>query len=143
LKEPTDLPAAKAVGAISTMYDLTLTNSFVLAQPDMETREITIEGMLREVAAARPDDLARHRPQDKKQIITRRQNRLRANLSRPGLTEIRGLTVSPNLKANDREVDMMEVFRNSNELENVAREVIEINAKVLWGQTRVFNKTAA
>ena len=48
MKEPADLPAAKAVGAISTMYDLTLTNSFVLAQPDMETREITIEGMLRE-----------------------------------------------------------------------------------------------
>ena len=61
----------------------------------------------------------------------------------PGLTEIRGLTVSPNLKAIDREVDMMEVFRNSDELENVAREVIEIKAKVLWGQTRVFNKTAA
>jgi predicted CoA-binding protein len=38
---------------------------------------------------------------------------------------------------------MMEVFRNSDELENVAREVIEIKAKVLWGQTRVFNKTAA
>ena len=49
------MPAAKAVGAISTMYDLTLTTSFVPAQSDMETREITIGGMLREVAAARPD----------------------------------------------------------------------------------------
>ncbi len=43
----------------------------------------------------------------------------------------------------DREVDMMEVFRNSDELENGAREAIEIKAKVLWGQIRVFNKTAA
>jgi hypothetical protein len=51
------------------MYDLTLTNSFVSAQPDMETREITIEGMLREVAAARPDDLARHCPQDKNRLL--------------------------------------------------------------------------
>ena len=53
---------------------------------------------------------------------------------RPGLTEIRGLKVYPNLKAIDREVDMVEVFRNSDEFENVAREAIAIKAKVLWGQ---------
>ena len=62
---------------------------------------------------------------------------------RPGLTEIRGLKVYPNLKAIDREVDMVEVFRNSDEFENVAREAIAIKAKVLWGQIGVFNKAAA
>ena len=34
---------------------------------------------------------------------------------RPGLTEIRGLRVYPNLKSIGREVDMVEVFRNSDE----------------------------
>ena len=49
------MPAAKAVGAISTMYDLTLTTSFVPAQSDMETREITIGALLREIAGVHPD----------------------------------------------------------------------------------------
>ena len=62
---------------------------------------------------------------------------------RPGLTEIRGLKVYPNLKSIGREVDMVEVFRNSDELENVAHEAIAIKAKVLWGQIGVFNEMAA
>ena len=62
---------------------------------------------------------------------------------RPGLTEIRGLRVYPNLKSIGREVDMVEVFRNSDELENVAHEAIAIKAKVLWGQIGVFNETSA
>ena len=37
------------------MYDLKLTTSHVPAQSDMETREITIGALLREVAAARPE----------------------------------------------------------------------------------------
>ena len=62
---------------------------------------------------------------------------------RPGLTEIRGLKVYPNLKSIGRGVDMVEVFRNSDELENVAHEAIAIKAKVLWGQIGVFNEMAA
>ena len=62
---------------------------------------------------------------------------------RPGLTEIRGLRVYPNLKSIGREVDMVEVFRNSDELENVTHEAIAIKAKVLWGQIGVFNEMAA
>ena len=62
---------------------------------------------------------------------------------RPGLIEIRGLKVYPNLKSIGREVDMVEVFRNSDELENVAHEAIAIKAKVLWGQIGVFNEMAA
>ena len=37
------------------MYELSLTTSHVPAQSDMETRDITIGALLREVAAARPD----------------------------------------------------------------------------------------
>lgn len=37
------------------MYDLSLTTSHAPAQSDMETREITIGALLREMAAARPD----------------------------------------------------------------------------------------
>ena len=62
---------------------------------------------------------------------------------RPGLTEIRGLKVYPNLKSIGREVDMVEVFRNSDQLENVAHEAIAIKAKILWGQIGVFNEAAA
>ena len=46
---------ARAVGAISAMYELSLTTSHTLAESDMETREITIGALLREVAVARPD----------------------------------------------------------------------------------------
>ena len=62
---------------------------------------------------------------------------------RPGLEEIRGLKVYPNLASIGREVDMVEVFRKSDELENVVYEAIAIKAKVLWGQIGVFNETAA
>ena len=37
------------------MYELAVTTSHVPAQSDMETREITIGALLREVAAARPE----------------------------------------------------------------------------------------
>ena len=54
-KAPPGLPAARAVGAISAMYELAVTTSHVPAQSDMETCEITIGALLREVAAARPE----------------------------------------------------------------------------------------
>ena len=62
---------------------------------------------------------------------------------RAGLEEIRGLKVYPSLDAIDRPVDMVEVFRRSEDLLGVAREAIAINAKVLWGQIGVRNDNAA
>ena len=62
---------------------------------------------------------------------------------RPGLKEIRGLEVFPNLKKINRPVDMVEVFRRSEDLHSIAEEAIEIGAKVLWGQIGVFNYEAA
>ncbi|WP_282606222.1 CoA-binding protein [Pelagibius sp. Alg239-R121] len=57
--------------------------------------------------------------------------------------EIRGLKVYPSLKAIDQPVDMVEVFRRSEDLFGVAKEAIEINAKVLWGQIGVRDDAAA
>ena len=46
---------ARVEEAISAMYDLELTASHAQPQSDMETRDITIGTLLREVAAARPE----------------------------------------------------------------------------------------
>ena len=62
---------------------------------------------------------------------------------RPGLEEIRGLKVYPDLKSIDRPVDMVEVFRQPDDLPDIAREAVEIGAKVLWGQIGVYNEEAA
>ena len=61
----------------------------------------------------------------------------------PKVTEIRGLKVVNSLSEIDRPVDMVEVFRRSEELVNVAREAVEIDAKVLWAQIGVFSEEAA
>ena len=57
---------------------------------------------------------------------------------RPGITEIRGLKVYPDLKAIDRPIDMVEVFRKPEDLYAIAEEAIAINAKVLWTQLDIF-----
>ena len=62
---------------------------------------------------------------------------------KPGLKEIRGLKVFPNLKKINQPVDMVEVFRRSEDLYSIAEEAIEIGAKVLWGQIGVVNHEAA
>ncbi|OUU45204.1 MAG: hypothetical protein CBC12_12865 [Candidatus Puniceispirillum sp. TMED52] len=62
---------------------------------------------------------------------------------RPGLEDIRGLKVYPDLAAIDRPVDMVQVFRKPEDLYGIAEEAIAIDAKVLWGQIGVFNLDAA
>ena len=62
---------------------------------------------------------------------------------RPGLEEIRGLKVYPNLAAVDRPVDMVEVFRKPEDLYGIAEEAVAIGAKVLWGQIGVVDHAAA
>ena len=62
---------------------------------------------------------------------------------RPNLAEIRGLKVYPSLAAVNRTIDMVEVFRKSDDLPAIAQEAVEIGAKVLWGQIGVYNEEAA
>lgn len=62
---------------------------------------------------------------------------------RPGLKEIRGLKVFPTLEAVDRKIDMVDVFRRSEDLPQVAREAVAVGADVLWGQIGVKNYDAA
>ena len=62
---------------------------------------------------------------------------------RPGLEDIRGMRVYPDLASIDRPVDMVEVFRKSEDLYGIAEEAIAIGAKVLWGQIGVINHEAA
>src|SRR4029077_6846670 len=58
-------------------------------------------------------------------------------------TEIRGLRVYESLARIGRPVDMVQVFRNSDALPEIAREAIAIGAKVLWAQLGVRNDGGA
>ena len=62
---------------------------------------------------------------------------------RPGLEEIRGLKVYPSLEAVAQPIDMIDVFRRPEDLPQVAREAVQVGAKVLWGQIGVKNAEAA
>ena len=62
---------------------------------------------------------------------------------RPGLETIRGLKVYPSLAAVDRAVDMVEVFRKSEDLYDITKQAIDIGAKVLWAQIGVIDHDAA
>ncbi len=57
--------------------------------------------------------------------------------------EIRGIPVYHSLAEIDRPVDMVQVFRTSNAAYDVAKEAIDIGAKVLWLQVGVRNDEAA
>ena len=61
----------------------------------------------------------------------------------PALTEIRGLKVFDTLADVDRPIDMVQVFRRSEELYDIAQEAIDVGAKVLWGQIGVYDDRAA
>ena len=57
--------------------------------------------------------------------------------------EIRGLNVVASLADIEEPVDMVQVFRASEALPGVAKEAVEIGAKVLWGQIGVYSEEAA
>ncbi|HEY4392178.1 MAG TPA: CoA-binding protein [Paenibacillus sp.] len=57
--------------------------------------------------------------------------------------EILGETVYPTLKDIPEPVDIVDVFRRSEYTPEIAREAVEIGAKVLWLQQGVINQEAA
>ncbi len=57
--------------------------------------------------------------------------------------QILGLTVVASLADIEQPVDMVDVFRVSSALPGIAREAIDIGARVLWGQIGVFSEEAA
>ena len=61
----------------------------------------------------------------------------------PRVTEIRGLKVYRSLEEIDKPVDMVDVFRPSQELYGFAEQAIAIGAKVLWSQIGVYDDAAA
>ncbi len=61
----------------------------------------------------------------------------------PAVTEIRGIKVYNTLADVDRPIDMVEVFRPSEELYGIAQEAIAVGAKVLWSQIGVYDDRAA
>ena len=67
---------------------------------------------------------------------------LPVNPSLAGL-KIRGLKVFPSLISINKNVDMVQVFRKAEDFPTVAKEAVEIGAKVLWGQIGVKHPEAA
>ena len=61
---------------------------------------------------------------------------------RPAGEEILGLKVYESLRSVVRPVDIVDVFRRSEDCEEIAREAVAIGAKVLWLQEDVFNPAA-
>jgi uncharacterized protein len=61
----------------------------------------------------------------------------------PALKEALGEKAYPSLKEIPEKVDIVDVFRRSEDVPLVAEEAIAIKAKVLWMQEGVINDTAA
>jgi uncharacterized protein len=67
------------------------------------------------------------------------------NPAQAGKREILGRPVYPNLReaARQHPIEIVDVFRPSHEVTDIAREAVEIGAKVLWMQLGVVNPEAA
>jgi predicted CoA-binding protein len=61
----------------------------------------------------------------------------------PKETEVLGERAYPSLLDIDQPVDIVDVFRKSEDAPAIADEAVKIGAKVLWLQTGVSNETAA
>jgi predicted CoA-binding protein len=61
----------------------------------------------------------------------------------PQVQEIDGRVSYPSLQALPKPVDIVNVFRRSEYLNEIVDEAIAINAKTIWAQLGVFDKVAA
>ncbi len=61
----------------------------------------------------------------------------------PAYEEVLGEKCYPSLKEIPEQIDMVDCFRKSEDNEPIAKQAIEIGAKVLWMQLGVMNENAA
>ncbi len=61
----------------------------------------------------------------------------------PAYEEVLGEKCYPSLKEIPEQIDMVDCFRKSEDIEPIAKQAIEIGAKVLWMQLGVMNEKAA
>ncbi len=61
----------------------------------------------------------------------------------PKETEVHGVTAAPSLSAITEPVDVVDVFRKSEDTPAIADEAVKIGAKVLWLQLGIENEEAA
>lgn len=61
----------------------------------------------------------------------------------PAYQEVLGEKCYPRLKDIPEQIDVVDCFRKSEDIEPIAREAIEVGAKVLWLQIGVMNEKAA
>jgi predicted CoA-binding protein len=61
----------------------------------------------------------------------------------PAYKEVLGEKCYPSLKDIPEQIDVVDCFRKSEDIEPIAREAIEVGAKVLWLQIGVMNEKAA
>ena len=61
----------------------------------------------------------------------------------PAYEEVLGEKCYPSLKEIPEEIDIVDCFRKSQDIEPIAKQAIEIGAKVLWMQLGVVNEKAA
>lgn len=58
-------------------------------------------------------------------------------------SSILGRKCYPNLVSVKNKIDMVDIFRNSDTVVDIAEEAIQVNAKVLWMQLNIINDKAA
>ncbi len=61
----------------------------------------------------------------------------------PGVSEILGHTCYPDLTAIPEKIDIVDIFRRSEDVLPIVKTAIEIQAKVIWMQQGIVNEEAA
>ena len=61
----------------------------------------------------------------------------------PGLDEVLGEKCYPSLSAIPDEIEIVDIFRRAEFVDEIVEKAIEVNAKVIWMQQGIINENAA